>query len=230
MSDFDVENIGAAPSAETPTPPAAAPADGAAPADVPPAGEGGDGGARHWSLALPEDWRELAGGFADAEEARAALERGRDYVPPKSLEDIVIDLPPEVQVHKATQDSFKQACLEHGITGKQAQALTLWQIRSNQEAAAGFVKQAETTLRGEWGQSYEGNMQGAMTFLTALDRRMNGELAPAMRDMGLQNHPTVIKALHLMSRMVSEDTVGQAGNVPPAQQEKTEDAYKGMFK
>ncbi len=202
-----------------------------------PQAEGGTQGAQgtpapaepHWSSSLPEALRDLAKDFGTAEEAKAALERGKGYTPATKVEDITITFAQDVQVNQAEQDSFKKLCVEKGITPSQAQDLATWQLDSQRTAMAAHKVQSENTLRAEWGQNYEANTGIALRALTNLDRKMGGTLAPTLRASNMHNDATFIRALYTVGTMLQEDTLNGTEGSAPQNTETAKQAFEGMF-
>lgn len=165
------------------------------------------GDAGHWSTDMPEAWRAHLAGFDNPEAALAALKRGAGYTPPTKPEDVKLSFPDGFNADMEQAGRFQKLCCEAGITGPQAQQLLEWQMKEVAEANAAMKQQGEKDLRAKWGNSYEANAKQALNGLTLLDRRMDGRLAPALAGIGAADSPVVIEALHIISTLVSEDSL-----------------------
>lgn len=205
--------------------PAAAPA--AAPAsEVPAAPE-----KAHWAESLPEAWREHAKGMASPEEALEAMKRGMAYKPAKSVDDVKITMPEGIEADELTSNAFKKLVVDEGLTAAQAQKLSDWytDMQITQEQAV--IEQGLAALKTRWGVNEEANRHKALTFFTALDRKMEGRLSSGMGGRQLANSPDAVEALYHMAQMVSEDTVGSAqGTTGDTKAMSAEDFYGGLFK
>lgn len=196
------------------------------PSTAPPADQ-----SAHWSASMPEALQELGQGFASVDEAKAALARGKDYQPAAKVDDIVITLPEGARVNQEAQNSFKQFCVENGITAKQAQSLATWQMQVDTEATTAYRVASEQQLRTEWGMRYDENVQQALVALTRIDRKMGGTLAPELKATGMDNNPAMIRALYTIAGMMAEDTVNSTdANPASSKPEKPIDAFSGVFK
>lgn len=187
-----------------------------------------DAGAQaHWSESMPEAWREVLKGFENPEAAQKALERGAAYQPASKPEDVALTYPDGMEPDKAQADRFRALAVETGLTPKQCQALLDWQLKESADAYAAAKASGEKALRDAWGNSYEANGMKAMQALTALDRRMNGELAPAIASIGGADNPVIIKALYTIGTLIGEDTLAGASAAAsaPNKEMSTEDFY-----
>lgn len=225
----------AAAAPETPTAPAAptvpeapvaptAPEVPAAPA-TPAAPEGG-----HWSDAMPETWKEHLKGLETADAALDALRRGVAYTPATKAEDVQITLPEGMAQDPAALDSYRKACVEQGLTPKQAQEMVNWHL-AEQQAAQAKQEQAEAeALEEAWGPATEANRQKALGMFTTLDRRMGGRLAESGFGQAIASSAVAIETLHMLSELVSEDTIGTGtGVAAPAKPMSKVEFYNSMF-
>jgi|GEM_PF-2729068 len=171
---------------------------------------GAEGQGAHWSQSMPEAWREAVKGFGTPEEALQALQRGSGINPAAKPEDIDLGWPEGTQVDTAQEGRFKQECVRLGVTAEQAKALAHWQLKEVADAKAELLRTGEADLRSRWGTHFDANRQAALGALTMLDRKMEGRLAPAFAAIGAADDPVIIEALHALSTLVSEDSLGGA--------------------
>lgn len=186
-----------------------------------------------WRAALPGDWADRLRDVDDPQEAVKALERGLAYHPAEKAEDIRLEFPEEFagRVDEGVQRTFRELCVEQGITPAQAQALLDWQIGADREILARTVEEGTQALRQSWGSRFEQNRSEALRAFSALDRRMGGELSGSVAGRGMANDPTFVRAFYEIGRLISEDGLS-AGTVPAArvERETAEETYNGMFK
>lgn len=184
----------------------------------------------NWLDSLPEGWRDELKDVS-ADDALDALKRGLGYKPAASIDDVTLTMPQDMQVDADVQKSFKQLCVDQGITPAQAQALVDFQIASNKEITDAIIADGQAKLTEAWGSRFEANRGVALKAVTALDRRMGGRLAEAMAASGMANNPTIVEAFYEIGRLISEDTLsGGTGASAPDRAETAEDTYKNMFK
>lgn len=184
-----------------------------------------------WKARLPEGWAGKLGECASAEDALAALERGLGYSPALKPEDVSLKYPEGLQVDEGVSNSFKQFCVDKGITPTQAQALLDWQLTANKEINAAVMAQGQAELQKTWGSRFEENRATALKAVVALDKRMGGRLAEAMAFGGQNNNPVMVEAFYHIGQLMSEDALSGGNPAAPAdQRESAEDTFKGMFK
>lgn len=167
-------------------------------------------GAGHWSSGMPGEWREALLGFDSPQEAMDALQRGAGHVPAMAPDEIDIRFPEGVRVNQDTLADFRHFCVESGLSAAQAQGLADWQLRAVAAERVEAMRMGEAELRTRWGGRYEEHMTSALRMTTMLDRHMGGRLAPALAAIGGANDPVIIEALHALSTLVSEDSLGGA--------------------
>lgn len=220
-SDPASQNATSAPAA----PPAAQP-------DGNPAQPGNaDAPAADWRATLPESWRDMLTDAADEEAARKILERGLNYNPAASPDDVALTYPDGIQVDEAVSGDFKKFCVDKGITPAQAQALLDWQIGASKQIADTVIANGQRELREKWGHNYDANTAQALKAVVALDKRMEGRLAETLAFTNMNNNPVLVEAFHHIGQLISEDqlSAGQAAAAPD-KAEAPEETYKGMFK
>lgn len=195
--------------------------------------EQGAGASGEWFQSFPEAYHEKLKGFDSIETALEAMERGANYNPPKSVDDVNIQFPDGVDVDDKINQSFRNLCVEHGITAKAAQALSDWQLSLSAEADKAKIAAGEEVLRKEWGAKYEQNKVAALKVVSALDAKTGGRFGKAFMGstFDLANDPAAIEALYVISEMIGEDSLGSGDSGGGGAQKvlTAEDTYKGMF-
>ena len=228
MNEYPME---AAQQTETVAPDAATETSGRAAsfgAGAAPFASGGD-----WRSSLPGEWAETLRDVDSPEEAVKALARGLSYHPAERAEDIRLTFPEDFtgSVDEGVQRTFRELCVEQGITPSQAQALLDWQLGADREITGRMVEEGTNALRRSWGSRFEQNRGEALRAFSALDRRMGGELSSSSAGRSMANDPTFVRAFYEIGRLLSEDSLS-AGAVPAARvaRETAEETYNGMFK
>ena len=118
---------------------------------------------------------------------------------------------PDVPIDGDMANTFFQEAHRIGLSKSQAAAL----IRFNSEQAQSQIQAAEAnfnsdmekteqTLRGEFGNAYDQNLQMAQKAA----RDFGGdELVDALNKSGLGNNPAVIRAFHNIAKVISNDEI-----------------------
>lgn len=165
-----------------------------------------------WFQGMPEELHEHLDGFESLEDAMSALKRGRDYQPATDIEQIDIKFAEGAKVDETMTDSFKQFCVEKGLTPQQAQDLSDWQFNEVMERQTKALEEGNKVLRDNWKNDYDTNREAALVTLSTLDRHLDGRVSTGLKELGCLEDPTVIETLHLISTLVSEDSLG--GSAP----------------
>ncbi len=213
---------GAAPQGAPEPAPSPAPASATATSPAP---------AVEWRAALPAAWADKLKEMASEADALKALERGMSYTPAQRPEDVELRYPEGLTVDKAVSDSFRQFCVDKGITPAQAQALLDWQLAANKEMRDAALASGKAALQKQWGSRFEENSALALKAVTALDKRLGGRLSEALAVTGMSNEPVLVEAFHAVASLLSEDSLsGGTGAGATDRPESAEETYKNMFK
>lgn len=213
---------GAAPQGAPDSAPSPAPASGPAP---------GPASAADWRGTLPAAWADKLKDMGSEADALKALERGLGYTPAQRPEDVELRYPEGLTVDKAVSDSFRQFCVDKGITPSQAQALLDWQLAANKEMHDAALASGKAALQKQWGSRFEENSALALKAVTALDKRLGGRLSEALAFTGMSNDPAIVEAFHAVASLISEDSLsGGTGAGASDKPESAEETYKNMFK
>ena len=129
------------------------------------------------------------------------------------------NMPGEVPMSEEHLKGFFEEAHAIGLTGQQAAALIRYQAKSVSEqmesSQASFDedhKEAESTLRKEFGAAYDQNLQLAKS---AVKKFGGDELSDYLNETGLGNDPRLIKAFAAIGRAVSEDEIIGSGHGQP---------------
>lgn len=193
-------------------------------------GAGGVGTAG-WKNALPPSWQAHFQNVGSEEEALKIFQRGQNYMPPASAEEIRLTYPKDLdgKISADLEKNFREMCVKEGITGKQAQALLDWQIATNRQESEQRLTEGLQTLRQTWGNQFDGNRSTALKAFIALDKRLGGELAKSFSGQQMANDPVMIRAFYELGKLISEDTLsGGKGGI--GDRETPEQTYQNMFK
>jgi hypothetical protein len=159
-------------------------------------------------LAVPTDENDTAA-WNDVLSKLGRPENAQGYELPKPAEDSPAQLP------EGMDQKFAEKAHELGLTNKQARDLFGWYIQDVAEAEVASRgekfeqerKQAETTLRQEFGNAFDDRLQDANRALNEYGDQ-NGELRQLFDNTGLGNDPNVIRFLAKIGEGLREDTVG----------------------
>lgn len=187
--------------------------------------------AADWRGGLPAAWAEKLRNMASEADALRALERGLGYTPALRPEDVNLRYPEGMTVDKAVSDSFRQFCVDRGITPDQAQALLDWQLAANKEMNDAALAAGKAELQKLWGSRFEENSALALKTVTALDKRLGGRLSEALAFTGMNNNPALVEAFHAVGTLIAEDSLsGGTAAAAADRPESAEETYTRMFK
>jgi len=190
-----------------------------------------------WYADLPEEMHEKLGSFTSVEDAMDAIDKGAKYTQAKSTDDYKLDLGINAEgVDMNTVEDggvlnqYKEFCLKQGIAPEQAQEQLTWQTKRLAEARTQLIEQGTAELKDRWGSNMEPNRTKGFETLAALDRMMDGRLAPAMKANGALNDPMFIEALYVIGQSIGEDSLGRQrpGGAEP-EPLSTKDAYQKLM-
>lgn len=165
----------------------------------------------HWANTLGADYADKFKDFSSVDEAIEAAQRGKNYTPAKSAEDFDLGVKPTNAADAKLHDSFKQYCLECGVTPKMAKELAEWNMKTNAEMRQAQFEAGQADLRSKWGATYDTKVNGALSMVTALDKRLEGRLSKELAFSGGNNNPTIVETLYVLSTLISEDSLTGAG-------------------
>lgn len=130
---------------------------------------------------------------------------------PESEEGYQVDIPEGVEVREEVLNEFKSVAKDLKLLPQQADKLARWWIEKESEilaeqerVAEERVKEAEKSLRKEWGQAFESKLLLARKAVEAVGGE---DLLERLEETGLGNAPVVIKAFARIGEMLSEDTL-----------------------
>lgn len=190
---------------------------------------GGEQEQTAWFSGLPEETHESLKGFEKAEDAVAAMKRGKDYFP--LTEAPTLDIPDWMNPGEAGMTSFNTFLVDNGFTQQQAQALIKYQADALTEAQKVALDEGNTALENRWGANMEKNRGVAMKALTALDRRMEGRASESLKAMGLTERAETVEFLYEVGKLVGEHTLGSGSEgAAPDKPKSAEDDYADLYK
>ena len=140
-----------------------------------------------------------------------------------------IKFPEGFDVNKDSLESFGEAAVKSGLTQKQAQALIDWQIGEIKAHQQAMLEVGKEDLQKVWGKDYEKNRKAAIGVVQRIDRMLgeNNEFSKALNISGAGLYPAILKGLHKLSEVISEDSMGHGGGAGGAN--KPETAYEGII-
>ena len=127
-------------------------------------------------------------------------------------DEYTFDLPEGMEIDQALADKFTPIAKELGLNDEQANKIAALQGEWLQEAATKQKDAWENTIK-EWGESlktdtdigganYNDNIEIAKT---AIAQFGGEELADALRDTGMGNHPAIVKFALKVGKAIQED-------------------------
>lgn len=118
---------------------------------------------------------------------------------------------PEQLWNEPLVNSFKELALKHHLPPAAAADMVNWWNGQQKAALESYQRDAEaqaqavtSDLKKEWGESYDANLNGA--------RRVAALAKLDIQDPEIGDNPAVIRALHSMAALVSEDRQVQGGS------------------
>lgn len=123
--------------------------------------------------------------------------------------------------------SFGKAAVDLGLTPKQARVLAQWQLDTIAESRTALLETGAEELRKDWGRKNEANQRAVLTLIANVDRKLgNDAFSKALGISGATCHAGVIKGLHAIASMLSEDAMGAGKGAPMP--DKPESALEGI--
>ena len=149
-----------------------------------------------------------------------------DEKPVTDWSKVKINFPKDFNVSEGSLESFGEAVVKNGLSPKQAQALVDWQIKEIQVQQQAMLEVGLEELQKAWGPKLEANQKASLGVVQRIDRMLgNNEFSKALQMSGAALHPGVVKGLHKISEMISEDSMGQGSGAGATEKE---DAYQGI--
>ena len=165
-----------------------------------------------WYKALPADQHEALKDFATPADAVAAIEAGKVHTLAKEVGDYNFTFDdPNVDQNAPELLSFKQHCLDTGISPEAAQKTLEYQSNLLTQANETARAAGEAQLRTDWGNNYDANITKSLVALSAIDKATGGTLAAKLKMNGGANDPDILKALNWVSEKIGEDSLGLGG-------------------
>lgn len=182
-----------------------------------------------WYAGLPQEMHGQLAQFKTVDDLMAVVSRGIQFAPAASVEDYKLNVPAGVAINKAQHDEFKALCHKEGIPVSMAQKLLDWDIERNTAGIQAALAYGDQELTKLWGADKDKNKEKALQFLTTLDRKMGGRLAPTLDNDVLMMNPSWVEALHLLGGIISEDSLGGAAAASGTVTETPEQTYQKLF-
>ena len=168
---------------------------------------GAAAGAENWRAGIPQELRDALGD-TDPAEAAKIYARGKDYVPAAKAEDITLKLG-EGEIHPGLEKHFKDFCVIHGITPKQAQAIAEYNGIFAAEANRIYLEHGNAALEQRFGADTGKVRDNALKAFMNLDRKMDGRLSASPSGKQIASDPLVVEALYLIHEAMSEHSIGR---------------------
>jgi hypothetical protein len=183
---------------------------------------------------LPEDLRESE----HLKEIKGADELARYYVdlksnwikPPDTADGYEFEKPDGYELDEESFKAIKQTAFENGVNQKQFDALmkfdadrSIKMLESVKSAIESHRTEAEASLKKDWGDNFEKNLEAAKSVLNH-EKLADPQFKKFLEDTRFGDNPEVIKFFHKIASAISEDSFikpGKGGDIPG--QKRTED-------
>lgn len=180
-----------------------------------------------------------AAGAAPGQNAPASTPKTE--TPPASPAELELKVPERATLDPKTLEVFKSWAKDGKVEGKQAQALLDQVIARQTELSKELearAQQEEAAVLKTWdeqlaadkelgGAKLKENMAAAMRFAERL--APDGSLRKFLADTRLDRHPTIVRAFHRLSQVVSEDSIGGTQKPPEATGNSADAALRARF-
>lgn len=189
---------------------------------------------------LPEDLRESE----HLKEVKDSSELARYYVdlksnylkPPDTPDGYDFQKPDDYDVDEDTFKAFKQSAFDNGINQKQFDAImktevTRWQksLESIKKTIEDNQAEAEKSLKSEWGDNYEKEMEKAKKLLNH-ENLVDEGFKQFLEDTRFGDNPQVIRYFARLANAISEDTFIQPGKGDRTPGQKLDEAGRPMLR
>lgn len=122
------------------------------------------------------------------------------------------DLPEGFKYNEDRENAFRKFAHDSGLTQAQASAIHSWfneqMLKSYQDFASiseSHLKEAEETLKKEWGDKFSENVEIAKRTAKTLDEKGLKGLGEWLEKSDQGNNPLVIKLFHMIGKHVLDD-------------------------
>lgn len=137
-----------------------------------------------------------------------------------------VSMPEGVEADAELLAGFGAAAVAAGLSKKQAQALVDWQTKYIQTQAQARLDAGVQALQKAWGARAEANQKAVLGLVSRIDRLMGDDsFSRALGESGATLHPGVVRGLHRIAQLMSEDSIGNAAGAPA---EHDETAFEGL--
>lgn len=146
-----------------------------------------------------------------------ASKEGDGTTPPAS-DELEIKLPEGFDLQGEALDGFKALAKEAGLTSEAASKLVALHAQA-------FTAHAEAQAKAweQQGQAWKQELQADKSFDVqaaqkgALRFDPEGKAQAALRELGLEYHPALVRVFERVGKAIAEDTSGSGGGAPTAQ-------------
>lgn len=137
-------------------------------------------------------------------------QQDEDSIPIKDWNAIKdkLQLPDGLQIDQNLMEKFGKLAVEQGLSKNQAQKLISLQTQYILDAKQQQFDQGVAQLKQDWGDNAEAFRNQTLEYISKIDRMTNGTFSNALHESGADMNPNMIKCLHTMSKMISEDAFG----------------------
>jgi hypothetical protein len=126
-------------------------------------------------------------------------------------------LPKGVEQTPDSDKAYREVCHLHGLTKEQAKGIHEWASKASVDAIIAMnqaftkkKKEAEESLRKEWGTDYEGNLKSVQLLI----KNFGDNDIVKFLNTGPGNEPAMLRFLHRLKGTMTEDTLVEGKLAP----------------
>lgn len=142
-----------------------------------------------------------------------------------------VTMPEGIEADAELLAGFGSAAVAAGLSKKQAQALVDWQTKYIQTQAQARLDAGVQALQKAWGARAEANQRAVLGLVSRIDRLMGDDsFSRALGESGATLHPGVVRGLHRIAQLISEDSIGNAAGAAAEHDETALEGLENAFK
>ena len=144
----------------------------------------------------------------------------------KTWDSSKVVVPEGMEVSKDALESFGETAIKAGLTQRQANALVAWQLEEIKAQQQALYEVGKEELQKEWGRKFNTNTKAVVSLISKIDRALGDDsFSKSLNASGAALHPGVIRGLHKIAQLISEDSLGKSDGATPPQ---VENALQGI--
>lgn len=166
-----------------------------------------------------------------ADAAEPQTQADPDAAPLTAWAADTVTMPEGVEADAELLAGFGAAAVAAGLSKKQAQALVDWQTKYIQTQAQARLDAGVQALQKAWGAKAEANQQAVLSLISRIDRLTGDDsFSRALGESGATCFPGVVRGLHRIAQLMSEDSIGNAAGAAAEHDETALEGLENAFK